>query len=298
MTNDDFKDLNKTCNNTKYFTVLNTENHIRVETNTTGKMFATVVAVNNALQSSKPACSDGITRDINPPLIQNISVEFAKWSESIFCLKGRAWHFNSEFQKRLLRDNVSCKNRCPTDTGDSELIDVIQEIQPQNDIHSPDEFLCKHLPLFNTNLKLYLPNDHLSLKWSLAKGLSQVENFFVGFGKTVDEKYSPSLQAYKSTNGHPYIKINHLGVGSDNEFYIFIKVENKANLEKIVSVGPIVIDETPPLYIKKPSVSIKDQDIIITWEENQFYDNEQTEEIGQILFQIGTAFFMPPLLGG
>jgi hypothetical protein len=51
-----------------------TETHISFQANSIGKMFATVVAFNNAMEPSPAVCSDGINIDITPPTISYVSI--------------------------------------------------------------------------------------------------------------------------------------------------------------------------------------------------------------------------------
>ncbi|XP_053405466.1 uncharacterized protein LOC128558962 [Mercenaria mercenaria] len=285
LSQEHFHSNNKSFKAIQFFETLHTETPIKVQANFTGKVYATVLAINNAMQSSTPVCSDGITRDILPPILQNISIEHAKWSESMFCLNGQAWLFDSELNKIPLTGKIICEDRCFNDTIGIEMFNILPELPNSNNDTDIEEFICKRLPLLNSKTIIYLPNDHVSIKWDVQESLSQIENVFVGFGKSPGEKSAPSMQKYKSSNGSPYFKVHHLGVGSDDEFYIFIKVQNKAKKENTIILGPIIIDETPPLYTKKPLVSTDNEKLTISWGEDQFYDIEQKEKIDQIFFQ-------------
>jgi hypothetical protein len=70
-------------------------------------------------------------------------------------------------------------------------------------------------------------------------------------------------------------------------FFVFLKVVNKASQESVLSLGPILIDETPPICRRIPKVNIEEHDIVVGWENDTFYDIEQEDKINSIFFEIG-----------
>ena len=58
-----------------------------------------MVALNNVMEPSNVICSDGISRDISPPQILNITLEHAKWSYSTYCYDNTTWILRSDLVK-------------------------------------------------------------------------------------------------------------------------------------------------------------------------------------------------------
>lgn len=264
-----------------------TETSTRIPANFTGKRFITVIALNNAMSPSQPVCSDGITHDASEPELRNITVEHASWQESIACHDGKSWFLKSSMVKVSLKENPYCAQKCKMQAQNYRLIDGLPLEQDEHRDIDVDEFLCRNMPVYDNNTVIYIPNSRIYLNWDLEEKGSQVLDYFVGFGTHSTEVSSPSILGYKSTNRKTSFQRRHLGVGSNEIFYIFVKVANKAGLDRTYTIGPVLVDETPPLHNHVPDVTIEDDQIIIGWENDTFYDMEQTEQINSIFFQFG-----------
>ncbi|KAH3708759.1 hypothetical protein DPMN_068218 [Dreissena polymorpha] len=259
---------------------------VRLPANFTGKRFVTVLALNNAMEASNPVCSDGITRDMSAPGIRNVTLQNAAWSESIVCHKGQPYLLHSNLKKVPLNNTMICSNLC-----NAKLETAIGYYLPTYSAASKDEeisnFLCRNLPFYKNESIIFLPTDHIVLEWDVEESGSQIEDFFVGFGLDATETNSPSLVDYMSTQRKPFFRRKHEGIGTNELFNIFIKTVNKAGLSSISTLGPILIDQTPPLYNNIPKVTFEESHIMFAWESNTFYDDEQIAQINQIIFQLG-----------
>ncbi|XP_052220285.1 uncharacterized protein LOC127837360 isoform X3 [Dreissena polymorpha] len=263
-----------------------TDTSVRLLANFTGKRFITIIALNHAMESSKPVCSDGITRDISAALIRNLTLAHAAWTETVICQKGQPYLLQSNLQKVPLYNTTACFSICVS-TIDTMVADYIStHISGSKDLDISD-FLCRHLSLYTNETVIYLPNDHIVLNWEVEESESQIDDFFVGLGLDATEKDSPSLVDYISTDSKPYVRHRHEALGSDELFYVFIKTVNKAGLFNIATLGPILIDQTPPRYKYIPRVTIALDTIVFAWESDTFYDDEQTAQIDQLVFQFG-----------
>ena len=265
-----------------------TESTFRMNANFTGKKYVNIIAINNAIEASDVACSDGITKDDTPPDLKNVRLEHGKWSESLYCENGRAWLFQSNLKKRQLPNSTVCNVRCNLNiNSDFDIFKVLPENKGHNTDTNLGDFLCKNLPMYNVGNEVFLPDDHIYLSWDVEETGSQIEDYSVGFGLTSGNETAASIMDYKSTNGKKMFKMRHIGVGTGSNFYVFIKTSNKANLEKVTEIGPIVIDETPPIFKRKPIVKLGKNVITIGWDKDTVYDIVQKTPINQILFQIG-----------
>jgi len=266
------------------------EQTVRIPANFTGKRYVTVIALNNALEPSEAVCSDGITRDLSPPEIRNITLQHGRWSESIMCSETDVFLLTSNLKKVKMQHTNSCQQLCKSVSETPTIADLLPLNPETKNDTNVSELLCDRFRLYTNDTIVYLPNDHLYLQWDLLETGSQVNDYYVGIGYDVTEYVSPAI-AYMSTERKTIFKMRHDGLGSNELFYIFIKVSSKAGLDNIYTIGPVLIDQTPPLSTTLPNVLIERDQIVFGWEDTTFYDEEQTEQIDQILFQIGTIYY-------
>ena len=267
------------------------EQSIRVPANFTGKRYVTVIALNNAMEPSEAVCSDGITRDLSLPEIRNLSLQHGRWSQSIVCSETDVFLLESDLKKVKLQNTNSCKRLCQSVSETPTITDLLPLNPETKNDKNVSDFLCGRVHLYTNQTIVYLPNDHLYLQWDLLETVSQVNDYYVGIGYDVTEYGSPVI-AYMSTERKNHFKMRHDGIGSNELFYIFIKVSSKAGLDNIYTFGPVLIDQTPPLGTTLQRVSIENDQIVFGWEDTTFYDEEQTEQIDLIFFQIGTMFYL------
>ncbi|XP_052788827.1 uncharacterized protein LOC128223594 [Mya arenaria] len=268
------------------------EETVRIPTTFTGKRFVTVIALNNAMEPSKPACSDGITRDLSPPEFRNMTLQHGRLSESLLCLHGVVYLMKTNMQRTKLHNTSDCRGICAADIQSHKVTEMYQIHATKGKDEHISSFLCKHLPLYANDTIIYLPNDNIYITWIIEEGGSQIQDFFVGLGFNPTEIESPSIVAYTSTQKKTYFRRRHEGIGSDEIFYIFIKVINKAGLERIATIGPVLIDQTPPLNKTLPQVLSESEHIVFGWDISTFYDEEQSAQIDQIFFQFDPSVNM------
>jgi len=262
-----------------------TQRSVRIPANFTGKHFVTIIALNNAYEPSEAVCSDGITRDLSPPEIRNLTLQNGAWSETIACSGKDVFLLDTYLRKVKLQRSASCQKLCSLESSSADIVDLIP-INPKNNSDEVSQFYCKTFPVYKNNTIIYLPNDHLYIQWDVVETGSQVDDFYVGIGWDSTEYDSPTIP-YVSTNKKTHFKKRHDAIGSNELFYAFLKVVNKAGKENIYSFGPLLIDETPPLHNSLPRVVLENESIVFGWQNTTFYDEEQTEPIDQIFFQIG-----------
>ena len=282
------------------------DNVVQLPATFTGKRYVTGIAINNAMDPSDPVCSDGISKDLSPPEFRNIIIDNARWSESLYCFENKTWFLQSDLIRVKLADVHSCNSACNFETSWPfiEAIPVIsadegitESVVNRNVTHTEllsernstliSDILCSEFSVYDSNSLIYLPNDHINMHWDISDEFSQIEDFFVGFGESDSEAIAPGLVNYQSTDKRFFFTVNHIAVGTDKEFFIFLKAVNKAGLETIMTIGPVLVDQTPPKFTYIPEVHIDGDNVVVGWENDTFFDEEQTAEIHQISFQIG-----------
>jgi hypothetical protein len=269
-----------------------TDMSVRIPANFTGKRYVSIIALNNAIDLSQAVCSDGITRDLSPPSIRNLTLEHATWSKTIVCHEGRKWLFHSSLTKIQIHNGSTCNDFCKTYPQRNSLASALPKRHIQKNDSDISQSMCGTINWYQNNSIIYLPNNHIKLDWDIEEEESQMADIFVGIGTDPTEFNSPSIRVYKSTlkqNSFTYI---HEGIGSDELFYILLKVVNKASLESVSILGPILIDKTPPICREIPKVIIEEEYIVVGWQNDTFYDIEQDGEINSIYFDIGNISFL------
>ena len=259
LTKDELSHRNTSLSDVVFDEIVSPENTLKLPANFTGKRYVTVIALNNAMEPSKAVCSDGISRDTITPQFRNITIANAKWSESLYCNDNTTWLLGSDLVKVQLRNTLGCQLACKYNMNlpllnsirslrvsveKNDTFALLQNVSIQKDnSNAESDFLCSKFQAYDTNI-IYLPNDHLLLSWDIEDNIIQTRDFLVGFGKTMSEENSPGLVGYKSTEKKKRFKIHHAGIGTDDEFFIFLKAINKAGLITILPIGPILIDMT------------------------------------------------------
>ncbi|XP_053396792.1 uncharacterized protein LOC123551182 [Mercenaria mercenaria] len=280
-----------------YVDVPYTESSLRIPANFTGKRYISMVALNNAMSPSKAICSDGIKRDLSPPEIRNLTLEHGSWSETIVCHEGRAWLFHSSVSKILLHNVSSCIDICNESPQNHFLASALPTNNVQNIDSETSDFMCRRMRKYRNDTIIYLPTDHINLVWDVEENGSQVDDNFIGIGIDPSEVNSPSIHNYQSTAKRTSFTCRHEGIGSDELFFIFLKVVNKASIESVTVLGPVLIDETPPVCTSVPKVDVLEENILVGWANDTFYDIEQKELISSIYFEIGCdSMSVTPLL--
>ncbi|XP_061166364.1 uncharacterized protein LOC133175283 [Saccostrea echinata] len=261
-----------------------------------GKYFTSVIAFNNAGESSDVACSDGITYDMSPVQIFNLA------GQRFITKKGIACDENDNpfiILDNLTKIQLKNSSRCTQICRNFSFPGFIKNLPQINNAYADEiysEGMCEKVPPFN-NQEIYVPSDKIEVSWEFRDLESQLDDFLVGFGQSDSEYLSPSLLSYTKTLGRPRYINYHPGLRSAEIFWMYIKSINKAGVEETVRVGPMIIDSTPVVVVKELDLVIENGNIYIGWENDTFIDQEETDPINSILFRIGKqSKFVTPFL--
>ena len=149
--------------------------------------------------------------------------------------------------------------------------------------------MCMRLPNYTDSWYIYIPSSKLDISWVSQDNETQIRSEEIGFASDPSMALSPDIEAYKLVNGHSRYHKNHVGIDAGRPVYISIRVTNKANKACIISIGPVVIDETPPDYIDGLQVLVNkvDDKIYCFWRNDTFVDTEQKKVVDFVIFRIG-----------
>ncbi|XP_061172145.1 uncharacterized protein LOC133181615 [Saccostrea echinata] len=240
-----------------------------------GKTYASVIAFNNAMEPSKVVCSDGVRLDRTPPIISNMTVRNMRVSSSLGCTNGTYWFVTENLTKVAVTCNKTCLN------GHNA---ILLNALPLSTTKSFPDDACQQ-NVFSGKI-LYLGSDFFDISWNITDKESKIEDVFVGIGSSISSVVSPDVSGYTKTHHNTFYRLRHSGISGNSVIYIFIKAVNKAGLESVIPVGPIIVDETPPMCLNKPITEVTQTNITVTWTSEDFKDMEQREALQKIYYRI------------
>ncbi|XP_071093296.1 uncharacterized protein [Haliotis cracherodii] len=249
------------------------------------KYHTTVVAFNNAFSPSKAACSDGIIKDTSSPSLGNVTLKGAQTSqEHVECLNGDLWVVTRNLTLKSVEKTSKCSQRCK-----SKSTPTIANVFPKsyiivNDTELADS-LCGSLGPIADSL-IFLPSDKIDLHWNYPENGGHLKDVFVGFGSDKSTTYDPDILDYASSKGRHSFKLNHAGFAGKNIFYIFLKAVNRAGTSAVVTFGPVMIDNTPPVITEKITPKSSGDFVMISWHNDTFADPEQQDSQFTVLYRI------------
>lgn len=233
------------------------------------------------------ACSDGITYDTSPPSIVNVSIVHARTGRSIGCTKEAIWLVNRDLTRSRLNQTKVCSDVCA-----SSLSFVSIEHFPITGNSFLDEDvtddLCTRLPLMSLDTPILLPSDYLRLTWAARDNESDVDEFYVGIGQDRTSEAAPDLSPFSPTHGHALYHVRHSGLGHGAVFFIFLRVLSKAGLYANITLGPIIIDVTPPLVTENLAALVDGEFLVVQWGDKSFRDLEQPAGVDFVItYRVG-----------
>ncbi|XP_052073992.1 uncharacterized protein LOC127711868, partial [Mytilus californianus] len=150
-----------------------------------------------------------------------------------------------------------------------------------NNAMSPSKIACSDGIIFDESVP-----EIVNITWDVREDHSQIAHAFVGFGRDKSSIDRPDLMDYTKTHHlESYIQ-HHPGFIGEKRMFVFIKVQNRAGLDQKIWFGPLLADETPPVCQAIPKPVIDNDYVIAKWDKGNFYDTEQTEEIGSVMFRV------------
>ncbi|XP_078700910.1 uncharacterized protein LOC144927390 [Branchiostoma floridae x Branchiostoma belcheri] len=244
-----------------------------------GTYFCTVVAYNHALDPSVPVCSDGVTVDVTPPTLTAIHVDHLAVRPGVVKdADGDVWLIDQRRHRVLVLDPPA---QCLTAPRVN-----IDDYAPRRDLVTnttlSNQYCTEHPgpPTIN-----YLSVDRtLFVSW-IGEDESGIYDFSVGLSSTSSTS-SPDIMPFTSTTGIPELRFSHPRISQNSQFHLVIKAENSAGLTTVKTVGPIVVDITPPQFVGQITLSTEANYLVGRWSANDFYDQESQDPL-QYQFAVG-----------
>ncbi|KAK7493722.1 hypothetical protein BaRGS_00015051, partial [Batillaria attramentaria] len=266
-----------------------------------GKYFVNVVAYNGAMQPSSVSCSDGITFDKSPPTFSNVSITHARIRPAVACTKSdQPWLINANLTRSKLSLTKDCLNICSS----NQTIVSVDHLPIASNTSLEEETstdLCLRLKLLSSDDIVVLPSDYLRLSWIGVDEESEMEEYHVGMGRDRTTASAPDLLPFTPTHGHHSYHARHSGLGHGAVFFIFLRALSKAGLQVNLTLGPVIIDVTPPTVTSRLTPIVEGKYLVVEWANDTFQDPEQPNEAEfDVTFRVGhadgfvTPFLAPP----
>ena len=252
-----------------------------------GHYYTSVVAYNGAMQPSPVACSDGITFDTTPPKLLSVSVANGRTGRAITCtISNETWLVNSNLTKVRLSPTTACLSACSASSlrVDVDHLELTSNASLGDDL---SDDLCGRLPLMSSEHAIVLLSDYVRLQWAGLDEESHME-FYVGMWADRTTASAPDLLPFTSTHGHHSYHARHAGLSHGLLFYVFLQAVNKAGLQALLTLGPVIIDVTPP-DVKGPlKTEERDGYLVVTWTSDTFSDPEQPQGVDfEVSYRVG-----------
>lgn len=137
-----------------------------------------------------------------------------------------------------------------------------------------------------------LTQDHtLNVSWFASDNVGH-RQFYVGIVQTQNYTGNESEINYQVTAGQSHYSISNSEIlRNGNDFYISVRAEDLALHTATLTVGPILIDLSPPFINGSLEVQRDGGRVIITWDQDTI--TEQEEGDGTITFQYAIGKFHP-----
>jgi hypothetical protein len=254
-----------------------------------GRYNVSLLGYNNALAPSGVACSDGVTYDTTPPALVNVSVTHARGALRVGCSEsGKAWLVNANLTRVTLEDVGPCRNMCiPADLSAADVSHL--PISDNHTLHSQlSERYCRKLPSFAEDKVLVLPSDYIRASWQGVDAESDMEEYYLGLGSEATAASAPDLLPWTATHGHREYHARHSGLGHGDTFFLFLRAVSKAGLDVTLTLGPVIVDFTPPQFTRSLAARLHANKLLVTWDDGDIADSEQTPDMSLTLsFRVG-----------
>ena len=266
-------------------------NYVTITLLRAGKYYMSVVAFNGAMEPSRNVCSDGIVVDFTPSKLIDIHIDQASTQLSLACdLKESIWFIDENLVRREVQPTENCKRHCS-----SENIDVTvfpRKIQNNGSYavafsHEESVLLCNSYPTYSKDQPIYLPSNTVKIRWSFIELESQMFDYAIGLSSSRENNLEPDIKYFRYTHNHTYFHCFHCGLGQGATVFAVLKGINTAGFETSVVFGPIIIDETAPIYLGGMEVEITSNLVVLWWPHTAFYDDEDDEIITDYEWTLG-----------
>ncbi|XP_061196785.1 uncharacterized protein LOC133205060 [Saccostrea echinata] len=260
-----------------------------------GYFIFTVIAFNNALEPSKASCSDGIHYVEASDVIDNITSESFNADEGIACINDAPFLITPKMKRIKLGTVSNCLSMCRNLSFPAFLQNLPEVASHRFNDTTYAQGICTRVKPYKENL-IFISSEFWKLSWGV-KDRRAVREFALGIGGHPTSISHPDLKPYTSTISQTEYQFGRDGIGSQERHYVFLKTVFKSGEGRILTIGPLLVDTSPPAINGEILVHIEGPNLFIGWENETFIEPEQGNVIEEIFFRIGTPrMFVTPLI--
>ena len=136
---------------------------------------------------------------------------------------------------------------------------------------------------------IYTSIDYVfNITWSVADD-NGIRDYQVGIATTLNNTDNPDILPMQSTTGHTHYSTHNSLFLAGFDFYVVLKAIDLAGQISSVTLGPIVIDTSGPVSNGSLLTDVQDGIYIVSWNETDFYDDEDLFPLDRYEYSIGKS---------
>ena len=150
-----------------------------------------------------------------------------------------------------------------------------------------DPMLCSRYDPFTPTVTFLTTSDVLNVSW-IASDNTGIREFRFGIINTEDFSGDPRGISYVSTGLQTHYSVFNLSLISNGRRLVISVVAVDLALHRtVVTVGPFVVDTTPPLVNGSLAVEGRGSHVTVMWDEGTFTDPENGQPLTSFEYAIG-----------
>eukprot|EP00040_Diaphanoeca_grandis_P037916 m.251430 g.251430 ORF g.251430 m.251430 type:complete len:3511 (-) comp33895_c0_seq1:293-10825(-) len=202
-----------------------------------GQYWCYVYAVNNALDGSDLVSSDGVKYSLAPPAFDSVTLRGMHMKESVAKHAGFVWKINNNATRTKIASSAQCNSVAAAD------LSAVGVASPDTTLPSS---LCTTLPNFDGIYHTSNANV-VRAQWNFSTSLQDIRQVRVGLGTRGDNGVANVL-AFQSTdmNVEAVHQVTHAQLRHGSLTFLIVEAVNRNGLRSTSSLGPILVDLTPP----------------------------------------------------
>ncbi|XP_069132408.1 uncharacterized protein [Argopecten irradians] len=266
-----------------------------INVTTEGTYHVTVVAYNRAMEKSEPVCSDGITIVTTVPNVVEVVVKGGKVKGGVVRdSEDQVWILNRNRTRNQVMDpTTDCRDRA-TLIDDISLVPINRYQNGTNVLSSNGDCLAS-LPAPNSTTTVLGRTNNLDISWTISSNDSVVFDYEIGLS-TIQTNPVPDLYSFISTNHHTHSRIRHPDLVEGVMFYVLVRTTSKANAHVLQSIGPMIIDTTPPDITGPITLEYNAGYLVTWWATDAVTDTEEPYNLNY-QYAIGHSSFTTDIQG-
>lgn len=250
-----------------------------------GYFVFTAIAFNNALEPSEGSCSDGIFYEEASHILHNLTSNNFNIDEGIACFNETSWLITSKLKRIRLGPISMCMSKCQNLSFPFFLQSLSEVIMDNINDSSYAEGICSRTEAYKDRI-IFISAIGWQMSWDVSDR-RRMQDIAIGIGTDQTSISHPNLKPYAPTMMQTIHRFTRDGVASQEKHYVFLKTVFKSGATNILTIGPLVIDTTPPAFKREFLVSVIGSYLFLGWPNDTFVEPEQKTGIDEIFFRIG-----------